>query len=238
MDRLKLDVIGISEVGRQKEQDFWSGNYRIVNKNSNRGNAGVGLIMNKKIGQRVSYYDQHNEIIIVVKINTKPMPTTIVQVYMPNSSADDEEIERIYEEREDLIQYVKGDENLIVMGDWNAVVGQGREGNTVGEFGLGQRKERGSQLVEFCTDHNLVLANTWFKHHKRRLYTWTRPGDTGRYQIDFIMIRQRFRNQVLDCKTLPRADVDSDHNLLVMKCHLKFKKLKKGKNAKRWDLDK
>ncbi|XP_068081919.1 craniofacial development protein 2-like [Anabrus simplex] len=51
------------------------------------------------------------------------------------------------------------------------------------------------------------------------------------------MIRQRFRNQVLDCKTFPGADVDSDHNLLVMKCHLKLKKLKKGKNAKRWDLD-
>ncbi|XP_068084785.1 craniofacial development protein 2-like [Anabrus simplex] len=124
------------------------------------------------------------------------------------------------------------------MVDWNAVVGQGREGNTVEEFGLGQRNVRGSRLVEFCTDHNLVLANTWFIHHKRRLYTWARPGDAGRYQIDFIMIRQRFRNQVLDCKTFPGADVDSDHNLLVMKCHLKLKKLKKGKNAKRWDLDK
>ncbi|XP_068085929.1 craniofacial development protein 2-like [Anabrus simplex] len=156
---------------------------------------------------------------------------------MPTSSADDEEIEGIYEEIEDLIQYVKGDENLIVIGDWNAVVGQGREGNTVGEIGLGQRNERASRLVEFCTDHNLVLANTWFKYRKRRLYTWPRPGDPGRYQIKFIIIRQRFRNQVLDYKIFP-ADVDSDHNLLVMKCHLKLKKLKKGKYAKRQDLDK
>ncbi|XP_068081777.1 craniofacial development protein 2-like [Anabrus simplex] len=238
MDRLKLDIVGISEVRWQEEQDFWSGDYRIINTKSNRGNAGVGLIMNKKIGQRVSYYDQHSERIIVVKIDTKPMPTTIVQVYVPTSSADDEEIQRMYEEIEELMQYVKGDENLIVMGDWNAVVGQGRKRNTVGEFGLGQRNERGCRLVVFCTGHNLVHANTWFKHHKRRLYTWTRPGDTVRYQIDFIMIRQRFRNQELDCKTLPGADMDSDHNLLVIKCHLKLNKLKKGKNAKRWDLDK
>ncbi|XP_068085627.1 craniofacial development protein 2-like, partial [Anabrus simplex] len=219
MDRLKLDVVGISEVRWQEHRDFWSGDYRIINTNSDRGNAGVGLIMNKKIGQRVSYYDQHSERIIAFKIDTKPIPTTIVQVYTPTSSADDEEIERIYEEIEDLIQYVKGDENLIVMGDWNTVVGQGREDNTVGEFGLGQRNERGSRLVEFCTDHNLVLANIWFKHHKRRLYTWTRR-DTGRFQIDFIMIRQRFRNQMLNCKTFPGTDVDSNHNLLVMKCHL------------------
>ncbi|XP_067004726.2 craniofacial development protein 2-like, partial [Anabrus simplex] len=238
MDRLKLDVVGISEVRWQEKQDFWSGDYRIINTKSNRGNAGVGLIMSKEIGQRTNYYDQHSERIIVVKIDTKPRPTTIVQVYMPTSSAHDEEIERIYEEIEDVIQYVKSHENLIVMGDWNAVVGQGREGNTVGEFGLGQRNEKGSRLVEFCTDHNLVLANTWFKHNKRRLYTWTRHGDTRRSQIDLIMIRQRFKNRVLDCKTFPGADVDSDHNLLVMKCHLKFKKLKKGQNAKRWDLDK
>ncbi|XP_068085323.1 craniofacial development protein 2-like [Anabrus simplex] len=156
---------------------------------------------------------------------------------MPTSLANNEEIERIYEEIEDLIQYVKGDENLIVMGDWNAVVGQGRDGSTVGKFGLVQRNERGSRLVEFCTDHNFVLVNTWFKHHKRRLYPWTRPVVTGRYQIDFIMVKQRFRNQVLNCKTFPGADVDSDHNL-VMKYHLKLKTFKKGKNAKRWDLDK
>ncbi|XP_068083881.1 craniofacial development protein 2-like [Anabrus simplex] len=234
MDVIKLDVVGISEVRWQEEQGFWSGDYRIINTKSNRGNAGIGLIMNRKIGQRVSYYDQHSERIIVVKIDTKPVPTTIVQVYMPTSSANDDEIERIYKEIQDLIQYVKNDENLIVMGNWNAVVGQGRESNTVGEFGLRQRNERGSRLVEFCINHNLVVANTCFKHHKRWLYLWTRPGDTERYQVDFIMIRQRFRNQVLDCRTFPAADVDSDQILLVMKCYLKLK----GRNARRWDLDK
>ena len=52
------------------------------------------------------------------------------------------------------------------------------------------------------------------------------------------MIMQRIRNQVIDCKTFSGAGVDSDHKLLVMKCHLKLKKLKKGSNARRWDLDK
>lgn len=236
MDRMKLDIVGISEVRWQEEQDFWSGDYRIINTKANKRNAGVGLIMNRKIGQRVSYYEQHNERIVVVKIDTKPQPTTIVQVYMPTSSADDEEVDKIYEEIEDVVQYIKGEENLIVMGDWNAVVGRGREGQTIGPFGLGERNERGNRLVEFCTEHNLVVTNTWFKNHERRLYTWMRPGDTGRYQIDYIMVRQRFRNQVLDCKTFPGADVDSDHNLLVMKCRLKLKKLKKGIKPKKWEL--
>ncbi|XP_049864013.1 craniofacial development protein 2-like [Schistocerca gregaria] len=238
MDRLKLDIVGISEVRWQEEQEFWSGDYRVINTKSNRGNAGVALIMNRKIGMRVSYYKQHRERIIVAKIDTKPTRTTVVQVYMLTSSADDEEIEEMYDQIKEIIQIVKGDENLIVMGDWYSVVGKGREGNVVGEYELGQRNERGSHLVEFCTEHNLIIGNTWFKNHKRRLYAWKNPGDTKRYQIDYIMVRQRFRNQVLNCKTFPGADVDSDHNILVMTCRLKLKKLQKGGNLRRWVLDK
>ena len=238
MDRVKLDIVGISEVRWQDEQDFWSGDYRVINTKSVGGNAGVGLVMNKKIGMRVIYYDQRSERIIIGKIDTKPTPTTIVQVYMPTSSADDEEIEEMYDEIKEIIQTVKGEENLIVMGDWNSVVGKGREGNMVGEYGLGKRNERGSRLVEFCEEHNLIITNTWFKNHERRLYTWKKPGDTGRYQIDFIMVRHRFRNQVLNCKTYPGADIDSDHNLLVMNCRLKLKKLQKGRKVRRWNLDK
>ncbi|MGX9339095.1 hypothetical protein, partial [Pantoea dispersa] len=80
------------------------------------GNAGVALIMNKKLGMRISYYKQHSERIIVAKIDTKPTPTTVVQVYMPTSSAEDEEIEEMYDEIKEIIQVVKGEENLIVMG--------------------------------------------------------------------------------------------------------------------------
>ncbi|XP_049771885.1 uncharacterized protein LOC126151220 [Schistocerca cancellata] len=198
-----------------------SGEYRVINTKSNRDNAAVGLIMNKKIGVRVSYYKHHSERIIVVKIETKPTPTTVVQVYMPTSSANDEQIGEMYDEIKEIIQVVKGDENLIVMGDWNSRVRKGREGNIVGEYGLRERNERESRL-----------------NHRRRLYTWKNPGNTRRYQIDYIMVRQRFRNQVLNCKTFPGADVDSDHNLLVMSCRLKLKKLQKDGNLRRWDLDK
>ena len=80
---------------------------------------------------RVSYYKQHSERIIVAKIDTKPTPTTIVQVYMPTSSADDEEIDEMYDRIKEIFQIVKGDENLIVIEDWNSVVGKGREGNVI-----------------------------------------------------------------------------------------------------------
>jgi len=64
-------------------------------------------------------------------------------------------------------------------------------------------------------------------------------GDPGRYQIDFILVRNRFKNQVKSCKTYPSADINSDHNLVMMKRDLKFKKIKKpGKKCHKWNLEK
>ena len=157
---------------------------------------------------------------------------------MPTSQAGDEEIEKVYEDVDRVIQHVKGDDNLIIMGDWNAVVGEGAEDRVAGRYGLGSRNERGDRLLEFCNKYQLVIANTMFRNHKRRRYTWKRPGDTGRFQLDYIMVKQRFRNQVLDCKAYPGADIDSDHNLVVMKSRLKFKRIiRKNQPAKKWNTE-
>ena len=106
MDRLQLDIVGISEVRWQEECDFWSGDYRVIITKAIHGQAGVGLVMRRKIAQRVSYYEQVNERIAVVKLDTKPKPTTIVEVYMPTSSADREVVEKIYEQFREILDDV------------------------------------------------------------------------------------------------------------------------------------
>ena len=109
----------------------------------------------------------------------------------------------------------------------------------MGEHGLGNRNERGERLIEFCSKYSLVLANTLFQHHPRRIYTWKMPEDRGRFQIGYILVKQRFRNQLKHCKSYPGAGISSDHNLIAMKCQLKFKKLiKKDGPRKNWDLSK
>lgn len=108
----------------------------------------------------------------------------------------------MYDKIKEIIQVLKKEEFKCYV-DWNSLVGRGEEGKTLGEYGLGKRNERRSRLVEFCTEYNLVITNTWFKSPERSLYTWKRPGDNGRYQIDCITVRQMFRNQVLKFKTYP-----------------------------------
>jgi len=170
----------------------------------------------------------------MVKVLAEPFNMVIVQIYLPTSGHDDEELDKMYEQLEELIERQKGSDNVIIMGDWNAVVGEGRDENEVGLYGLGQRNDRWDKLVEFCRNNKFMVTNTWFQQHIRRRYTWKKPGDIGhqRYQIDYILVRQQFRNGVKSSASYLGADIDSDHNLVAMKMRVKLKKIVKAEVGK------
>ena len=101
-----------------------------------------------------------------------------------------------------------------------------------GKFGLGVQNEAGQRLTEFCQENTLVIANTLFQQHKRRLYTWTSPDGQYRNQTDYILCSQRWRSSIQSAETRPGADCGSDHEPLVAK-------LKVGKTTRpfRYDLN-
>ena len=83
-----------------------------------------------------------------------------------------------------------------------------------GKFGLGIQNETGQRLIEFCQENALVIANTFFQQHKRRLYTWTSPD--GQY-LNQILCSQRWRSSIQSAKTRPGVDCGSDYELLIAK---------------------
>ena len=83
----------------------------------------------------------------------------------------------------------------------------------------------------------LVIANTLFQQHKRRLYTCTLPDGQHRNQIDYIICSQRWRSSIQSAKTRPGADCGSDHELLIAKFRLKLKKVGKTTRLFRYDLN-
>jgi endonuclease/exonuclease/phosphatase family metal-dependent hydrolase len=111
------------------------------------------------------------------------------------------------------------------MGDWNSFVGVESYRNLVGLHDLGRKNHRVQMLINFCERNGLIVTNTWFRKPKRRLYTWKAQGDRIRHQLDYILVKHRFRNGVKEVQTLPEADIDSDHNLLVAKICTILKKI-------------
>lgn len=177
------------------------------------------MVLDKAV--KVMELEKISDRLMWVRVEAEPVNMVIIQVYMPTSTHKEEEVDKVYDQVQEVLDKQRGSENVIIMGDFNAVVGEGEDGKEVGKFGLGVRNERGDKLVEFCRRNRFVVTNTWFHQHRRRRYTWKKPGDTGRYQNDYILIRQRYRNGVKNSRSYPGADMNSDHNLVAMEIKIK-----------------
>ena len=108
-----------------------------------------------------------------------PRQTTqyqVIQAYAPTSNAEEVDVERFYEDFQDLFELTPNKVVLFILGDWNAKVGSQETPGVIGKFGLGVQNEAG-QIIEFCQESALVIANSLFPQHKRRLYMWTSSDD-------------------------------------------------------------
>ena len=116
-----------------------------------------------------------NDRMISDRLQGKPFNITVIQVYDPISNTEETEVERFYEDLQDLLELTPKKDVPFIIGDWNAKVGSQETPGVTGKFGLGMRNEAGQRLVEFCQENSLIIANTLFQQHNRRLYTWTSP---------------------------------------------------------------
>ena len=112
---------------------------------------------------------------ISVCFQDKPFNITVIQVYAPTSNTEEAEVERFYEDLQDLLELTPKRDVLSIIGDCNAKVRSQEIPGVTGKFGLGIQNEAGPRLIEFCQGNALVIANTLFQQHKRKLYTWTSP---------------------------------------------------------------
>jgi hypothetical protein len=157
------DVIGLSEV-RRKDESFQKLNsgHHFYSIGGNESQAGVGFLIHRTISNNIIEIKGINERLaaITIRINKK-YTLKIIQVYAPTSTHKDDEIEELYDEIDKLLQTKT--QYTIVMGDFNCKVGRKQEEeDVVGEFGGGERNDRGENLVEFATAHNLKIMNTFF----------------------------------------------------------------------------
>ena len=133
-------------------------------------------------------------------------------MYAPTTNA--EEAELFYEDLQDLLELTPKREVLFIMGDWNAKIGSQEIPGVTGKFGLGVQNGVGQRLRQ----NSLVIENTLFQQHKRRLYTWTSPDGQYQNQTDHIFCSQRWRSSIQTAKKQsPGADCGSDYELLIAK---------------------
>ena len=140
---------------------------------------GIAITVNKRVQNVVFRGNLKNNRMISVCFQGKPFNITVIQVYAPGSNDEKVENEWFYKDLQDLLELIPKGDVLFIIGDWNAKGGSQETPAITGKFGLRVQNEARQRLTEFCQENTLVIANTLFQQHKRRLYTWTSPD--GQY---------------------------------------------------------
>ncbi|XP_039309130.1 craniofacial development protein 2-like [Solenopsis invicta] len=232
LERNRVKIAGISETHWRGRGHFRSNNFAIYFSGPDDASRnGVAFMVHGTLARAVLGYETVSDRIISIRLKAKPCTLNIIQVYAPTSEADEEDMDNFYSSLQRIIEKIPNREVTIIMGDWNAKVGRTDGDNHIrdvlGRYGIGIRNDRGSRLIQFCIDNNLAIANTMFKQHIRKQYTWTSPDNRTKNQIDYILIKSRWKSAVLSAKTLPGADCGTDHRLLTFKFRTRMRSCRK-----------
>ena len=180
MARVNIDILRISKLKWTGMGEFNLDDHYIYDcgEESLRRNR-VALTVNKRVQNAVLGCNLKNDRMISVCFQSRPFDITVIQAYAQTSNAEEAEVERFYEDLQDLLELTPKKDVLLIIGDWNTKVGSQEIPGVTGKFGLGVQNDAGKRLIEFCQENALVIANTLFQQHKRRLYRWTSPD--GQY---------------------------------------------------------
>ncbi|CAF0920390.1 unnamed protein product [Rotaria sordida] len=173
---------------------------------------------------------------ISIRLQGKPTNLTIIQIYAPTTEAEESTIDDFYMDLQQILDDVPKKDAILIIGDWNATVGETAVPGIVGKFGLGKCNEAGERLLDFCQENHMIITNTCFQQPKRRLYTWTTPNEQHRNHIDYILCNRRWKSSITSIKTRPGADCGTDHELLLACFRIKLKQHHKSTQTAKPDL--
>ena len=162
-----IDIVGTREPKWTRMGEFNSDDYYIYycGQESLRRNR-VAIKVNKRVRNAVLGCNFKNNRMISIHFQGKPFNVTVIQVYAPTSNAEEAEVERFYEDQQDLVELTPKKDVLFIIGDWNAKAGSQEIPGVRSKFGLGVQNEAGQRLIVFCQENALVIANTLFQEHK------------------------------------------------------------------------
>jgi len=174
---LNINVCGLAELQWERQGHFKTvdRNTTIYSGGKKQGGHGVVVWLQRNTAAALAGYEPISDRVLMINLNAKPRNITLIQVYAPTTAAEEHDVLGVYHSVMKAIKKTPKQNFLMMSGDFNAKVGKGADG-VVGPYGIGEANEAGDRLRDFCGQQDMLLANTWFKHHPRWLYTWKSPN--------------------------------------------------------------
>ena len=240
MNRCNISALGIAETHWTGKGHFnTTSEELVIFSGSQNHRAGVGVILSKSVSDSMIAYRAISDRILYVRIRATPFNISFIEVYAPTTEATDEEVGKFYDQIRTALEIAHSQDIVFVAGDFNTKVSADcLDRDICGRHGLGTLNERGERLLNFCRDLcDLFITNTAFKHHERHRYTWQSPGGNYRNQIDFILVKNRWKRCEENSRAYSGPDCGSDHNLVGAMVRLKIKRNEFTSRRVRLNLD-
>ena len=226
----KLDVLALSETKMKGkgESVFGAVKGRISGVMNGRAREGVGMLLSERVMACVVEWKEVCSRLMWVKVKFGCEVWVFISAYGPGSERSEDERTSFWNELNDCVRQVKERENVVVLGDLNARVGDLQIENVVGMYGVPGTNESGEQLVGMCMEHELVIGNTWFRKKDINKFTWIRVNDgriVDRALMDYVIVNKSARGRLLDVHVLRGAAGGmSDHFLVEGRVKVSWKK--------------
>ena len=218
INHYKWEILGVSETHWIGEGQMLSEGIKIFHsgRNDNYHREGVALLLGKHAQRAYKEHRAVNSRIISVAMQGQHKNVKIIQIYAPDSTHEEEDVEEIYDNLEEEMRKANAVDINIVIGDFNSKIGKDNIGykDVMGKFGLGDRNEMGERMLEFCQRNQLSITNTYYYHRVQHRHTWTHPDGIHKNCIDYILIDKRWKTSVRGTKVTRGADVNTSHQLL------------------------
>ena len=236
LDILQVDIAALQETrladsGSLKERHytfFWQGHpehhARI---------HGVGFAVRNNLVSAITTPIGLSERIITLKISTKSGFAHIISAYAPTLTSTLEEKDKFYESFQRAIESVPANEQLFILGDFNARVGADNTAwpTCLGHHGTGKINENGERLLEFCCHNALCISNTYFALKEQYKVTWRHPRSGHWHQLDHVLVRRSNLNTIKITRSFHSADCNTDHALVISKVKIVLRKLHRSRVA-------
>ncbi|XP_062525575.1 craniofacial development protein 2-like [Bombyx mori] len=207
LKNINFDIIGLSETRKLGNTIEEHDEFILYYIGDTPGLYGVGFIVKKYLKRYITSFIGLSERVALLRMNIDSLELSIIQVYAPTEASSDEELEFFYSTVDKAIQL--SENNIIVMGDFNAKIGQTNPNETVtGNHGYGDRNCRGNRLIDFAHENNFAIMNTFFKKTNKQRWTWRSPNGKIKNEIDYILTN--LHRNIYDIQVL-NITYPSDH---------------------------
>jgi len=227
LKKAKIDVAAIQESGYTKnaQNSRYNGYTTFHSSNSRDHVLGTAFLVARGKEHLVLDFRKVNERLCVLRLKGRFKNYSLINVHAPHNESTEADKDDYYEALATAYDELPAHDIKIVVGDFNAKVGKEEVFRpTIGRYSLHDNtNENGQRMIFFAAERNLVVKSTFYKHKSRHLATWKHPNDNlPANQIDHLLISGRHLTDVIDVKTCWKANVDSDHYLVVstLRAHL------------------